>query len=765
MTLLTYYHNAFTVTYVVIYICCRLARRGCKMFGFLAELVDRGRWTIVLGAVVFAVVAGYFGGPVAGLMTNDDADFEDPASESVDAREQLEEASGVSTGADLVALVKTGGDIESSGVREKVTGVADGIQADPAAEEVLSYYETRDPDWVSEDGNSTYVIASFKADADAGAAAERLREEFADNGSVTLGGGAVVGPQVGETVGRDLARAELLAFPILLLLSFWIFRGFVAALLPLAVGVISIVGTFLGLWVVNEQIAPLSVFALNLVTGLGLGLAIDYSLFIVSRYREELERVGPGREALRRTLSTAGRTVAFSALTVSAALAGLLVFPQRFLYSMGAGGMLVALFAAAVALVVLPAVLALLGERVNALSPRRWRRSAEQEARSVESGGWYRLASGVMRRPVAVAVAATVLLITVGIPFLDVKFTSVDASVLPGSASARQVSDALEKDFPNTPPSPIYLAAEASENNEAADNLKSYAADLRDLSGVESVAAPRFLGDDTWRIDVVPSAEDAFSERSQELVAKVRTLETPYPVGVGGETASFVDQQSSLLENLPVAMGIVFAATLVLLFLMTGSVLLPVKALVMNLLTISATFGVLVWIFQYGRLEGLLGYTSQGALDSTQPILVMIVAFALSTDYGVFLLSRIKEARDSGLENTEAVAVGVGRTGRIITAAALLFCIAIGAFATSQIVFIKQVGVGTAFAVIIDATVVRAFLVPSLMRLLGDWNWWSPRPLRRLQQRIGLEETTSAEHRITPARPTKEMQPQDVNHT
>lgn len=735
------------------------------MFGLLAGLVDRGRWTIVVGAVVFAVAAGYFGGPVAGLMTNDDADFEDPASESVAARDQLEEASGVSTGADLVALVKTGGDIESSGVREKVMRVADEIRDDPAAEQVLTYYETRDSDWVSEDGNSTYVTSSFDADADAGAAAERLREQFAGDRDVALGGGAIVGPQVGETVGEDLARAELLAFPILLLLSFWIFRGFVAALLPLAVGGISIVGTFLGLWVVNEQITPLSVFALNLVTGLGLGLAIDYSLFIVSRYREELERVGPGREALRRTLSTAGRTVAFSALTVAAALAGLLVFPQRFLYSMGVGGLLVALFAAAVALVVLPAILALLGERVNALSPRRWRRSAEREARSVESGGWYRLASGVMRRPVTVAVAATVLLITVGIPFLDVKFTSVDASVLPESASARQVSDALEEDFPNTPPSPVYLAVEAPENNVATGELETYAADLRNLSGVESVAAPRFLGDDTWRIDVVPSAEDAFSERSRKLVADVRAMEAPHPVGVGGETASFVDQQSSLVQNLPVALGLVFAATLVLLFLMTGSVLLPIKALVMNLLTISATFGVLVWIFQYGRLEGLLGYTSQGALDSTQPILVMIVAFALSTDYGVFLLSRIKEARDSGLENTEAVAVGVGRTGRIITAAALLFCIAIGAFATSQIVFIKQVGVGTAFAVIIDATVVRAFLVPSLMRLLGDWNWWAPRPLRWLQERIGLEESTSAEHRITPARSTEEMQPQDVNRT
>lgn len=715
------------------------------MPGFLAEAAYRGRWTILVGAVVLTIAAGYFGGPVAGLMTNDDADFEDPASESVAARERLEAASGVSAGADLVALVKTGGDVKSSGAREEVTRVAEDIRSDPAVAETLTYYQTGDGGWISKDGRSTYVVASFDSGADSGATAERLKAEFAGKENVTLGGGAIVGPQVGETVGADLARAELLAFPVLLLLSLWIFRGLVAAVLPLLVGGLAIIGTFFGLWVVNEQVTPLSVFALNLVTGLGLGLAIDYSLFIVSRYREELARSGPGRQALRRTLATAGRTVLFSSLTVAAALAALLVFPQRFLYSMGVGGMFVALFAAAVALVVLPALLALLGERVNALSPRSWRRTAEAEARSVEHGGWYRLASGVMRRPVPVAVAAAVLLVTLGVPFLSVKFTSVDASVLPESASARQVSDALEEEFPESPASPIYLAAEAPESRKAADELKSYTADLRGLSGVESVTKPHFVGEDTWRIDILPSTEDAFSERNLNLVADVRSMQSPYPIEAGGDTALFADQQASLADSLPVALGIVLVATLVLLFLMTGSVVLPLKALVMNLLTIGATFGVLVWIFQDGRLEGLLGYTSQGALDSTQPILVMILAFGLSTDYGVFLLSRIKEARDSGLENAEAVAVGVGRTGRIITAAALLFCIAIGAFATSEIVFIKQVGVGTAFAVIVDATLVRAFLVPSLMRILGDWNWWSPRPLRWLHERVGLGEGEAGE--------------------
>jgi uncharacterized membrane protein YdfJ with MMPL/SSD domain len=311
---------------------------------------------------------------------------------------------------------------------------------------------------------------------------------------------------------------------------------------------------------------------------------------------------------------------------------------------------------------------------------------------------------------------------------------------------ARKIGDdAIENDFPPSRTSPIYLAVEGPDDEETGENLGAYVAKLEDLRGVDAVVPPRPVDEDTWQIDVIPTS-GVLSEKSQALVEDVRALDAPYPVQAGGLSAEFVDQQASLLESVPYALAIVFVSTLVLLFLFTGSVVLPVKTFLMNALTVGATFGILVWIFQYGRLENLLAYASQGALDNTQPILVLIMAFGLSTDYGVFLLSRIKEARESGLDDTEAVAVGLGRTGRIITAAALLFCVAIGAFATSQIVFIKELGVGAALAVLIDATIVRALLVPSLMKLLGGRNWWSPRPLKWLHERIGLGESVPTEH-------------------
>ena len=703
------------------------------MFESLTNLADRRAWIVVVLAFLFAGFAGYYGGPVAGLLTDDSSNFEDPASESVAAEERLAEAADANPGADVVALVEAGEGVKSSAGQEKVENVSGAIADDEAVAQVTTYFQTRDEAWISDDGNATYVVASFDPDADDAAAVERLHEEFTGDEDVTLGGAAVVGPQVGELVGENLARAEMLAFPILFVLLLWIFRGVVAALLPLLVGGLAVVGTFVGLRIVATEVTPLSVYALNLVTGLGLGLAIDYSLFIVSRYREEIARTGPGREALYRTLSTAGRTVLFSSLTVAAALAALLVFPLRFLYSMGVGGIIVALVAAAAALIVLPAILSLLGERVNALSFGRWRRAADAEAHSVSASPWYRLANAVMRRPATVAVATTVLLITLSSPFLGIRFTAVDADVLPKETQARQVADALENEFPENGATPVQIAVRALDDDprETLADLEGYVADLKDLPNVDSVTPPQPIGDDTWRIDVVP-AKDTYTDASLDLVRDVRALDAPYPAEVGGESAGFVDQQASLVENIPYALAIVFASTLVLLFLFTGSVVLPVKTFFMNVLTVGATFGVLVWIFQDGRLEGVLGYESQGALESTQPVLILIIAFALSTDYGVFLLSRIKEARESGMDDTEAIAVGVGRTGRIITAAALLFCIAIGAFATSQIVFIKELGVGAALAVIIDATIVRALLVPSLMKLLGSRNWWSPRPLKWL---------------------------------
>jgi RND superfamily putative drug exporter len=402
----------------------------------------------------------------------------------------------------------------------------------------------------------------------------------------------------------------------------------------------------------------------------------------------------------------------------------------------------VALIAAAVALLVLPAVLAALGPRVNALAPARLQRAAARDAQPDEAGAWYRLSRFVMRRAAPVAIGSAALMIALGIPFGSVKFTSVDASVLPSSASARQVDNALRAEFPPHHDSPITVAVDTSGAGSPAaarTRLQALRAEAGHLPGAAAVSPPQRLGPSTALISVVSDA-GPYTDRSQHLVKQLRALHSPLDVAVGGQTAEFVDLKSSLTGHLMWAALIVAAGTLVILFLMTGSVVLPLKALLMNVLTLSAAFGVLVLVFQDGRLEGLLGYTSQGALEATMPVLLFALTLGLSTDYGVFLLSRIKEARDNGAGDDEAVAIGLERTGRIVTAAALLFCIAFGSFVTSTIIFMKESGLGVAAAVLIDATIVRALLVPSLMKLLGARNWWAPRPLRRLHARIGLRE-------------------------
>jgi len=520
----------------------------------------------------------------------------------------------------------------------------------------------------------------------------------------------------------------------LFLLSLWVFRGLIAALLPPLVGGVVIIGSFLFLRGVAE-LHPVSIFALNLATGMGLGLAIDYSLFMVSRFREEMAGGATPDIAIRTTLRTAGRTVLFSSLTIAAAAGSLTVFKLNFLWSMGVAGIIVALTACAVALTVLPAALRLLGRRVNWLAPRRWQQAVTTPAGN--SGFWYRFSHFVMRRPIALAALSAALLIALGLPFAGIRFNSVDQTDLPASSDARLVSDTMTRDYGVPTGSPIFVVVEAPASDAA--QVQTFANSLSSVANVTQVAQPQLVGADTWRIQV-QAAGGNFDTAAQTAVRDIRAKSTPFTVLVSGPAATFVDLQASLASRLPVAVALVASTTLVLLFLMTGSVVLPVKAVVMNLLTLSAAFGVLVLVFQDGRFENLLQYTSQGALESTQPVLLFAIVFGLSTDYGVFLLTRIKESHDAGVPNTEAVATGLQRTGRIITAAALLFCVAIGAFATSQIIFIKELGIGIAAGVLIDATVVRAFLVPSLMALLGRWNWWAPGPLRWLRDRVGLRE-------------------------
>jgi uncharacterized membrane protein YdfJ with MMPL/SSD domain len=709
----------------------------------LADVVYRRRRLVLAGSLVFVVFAFAIGGRVFSLLTSSARDFEDPASQSVEARRQLERATGANPEISLIALIRPGAEIATPAGAAEVRRVAKVIAADKAVARVLTAFNTGNRAFVSRDGRSSYVVATFaplsgEHETDA---AKRIERALKHDPAVTLGGPVIATSEADDQIGRDLARAERFGIPILILLSLLFFRGLVAALLPIATGIFAVAGTFLVLRLV-DAFAPLSVFAINMVTGLGIGLGIDYSLFILSRYREEMAQSGgPGREALVRTLGTAGRTVVFSSLTVAAAIAALFAFPQRFLYSMALGGAFVALFSAVSALVFLSAIVAVLGRRVDAISPRWLRRSAEREASAEQSGFWYRLSQAVMRYPLPVVTVTLAVLILLGIPFLNVRFTGADAGILPTTASARQVQDAIAADFRENETSPIYIAAVPP----AASAIARYAERLRSLPNVlrvdTPVPPPPGRGASTWRVDVF-SDQLPLADATKRLVKTIRERGAAFPIAVGGESAAFVDQESSIRGHLPLGLGIAATTTIILLFLMTGSLVLPLKTILLNIVSLSATLGFLVLIFQYGHLEGLLDFTSQGALNMTQPILIGAIAFALSTDYAVFLLTRIKEARDAGHGETESVAVGIERTGRIVTAAALLLAVAIGAFATSRIILIKELGLGVAFAVLLDATIVRALLVPALMKILGKWNWWAPAPLRRFHERFGFAEAS-----------------------
>ncbi len=719
----------------------------------LANLLSRRPWRVVAIAVAFFAVAVMIGGPLTGNLSS--AGFEDPSAEFVAARDTIRHASGVNPNPGVIALVSPGSDVRTGEGRQAVDTAAATIRKDPDVGQVVTAFDGGGATLISKDGTQSYIAVFMKPISDdaAGDAAKRIRDSL-ESQPVKVGGADAVGDEVGTIIGEDLAKAEMFAFPIIFLLSLWVFRGVIAALLPSLMGGLVIFGSFLAIGLLNEAMT-LSVYALNLAIGLSLGLAIDYSLLIISRYREEMAaRGGPGRDALAATLRTAGKSVLFSAITVAAALAGLMVFPQRFLFSMGIAGVMVALIAAAIALLVLPAVLILLGRRINSLAPKSWRSRSEHADEQLTSGFWYRLSNAVMRRPGPVAAVTAIVLIVVALPAFGIKFTSVDASVLPTSATSRQVADTLASDFPEDRSQPVYIAITAPDSPEAEAALADYSQRLAELPNVAGITPAAVVGPDTWRIDVY-GVENGLTDPAQQLVRDVRATPAPFPADVGGLAASFVDQKASLAAHLPYAILLIAAVTIVALFIMTGSVILPVKAVIMNLLTLGSTLGILVWVFQDGRLEGLLNYDSVGALDLTQPILLGAMAFGLSTDYAVFLLSRIKEAHDAGMDTREAVAVGLQRTGRIVTAAALLFAVAIGAFATSQITLIKELGVGTALAVLIDATIIRALLVPSLMALFGDWNWWAPRPLRRLHEKIGFSESDGdgdGEGEASPAR-------------
>ena len=718
----------------------------------LSQFIHRNSRAVLMVALSVAIVSGVFGVGVASRL-NPFGDT-DPATRSIKAIDRYEAAAHVRIEPDVLAVINVG-NVATPAAKATVTKFASQLATRPGVASVQTFYTTHNPALVSFNHRQTLVSAFFDPASDKQIQddAKAIVANFAGEHYIKFGGYGVANAQVNQQVSQGLAHAELLAFPLIFLLSLLFFRSLIAAAMPPLVGGLAIIITMFAVRLISEVVG-ISVYAINFVTGIGLGLAIDYSLFIVSRYREEAALHGFGEVAMRRTLASAGRTIMFSAVTVAASVASLALFPQEFLYSMGIAGAIAVLLAMAIALTVLPAILLLLGPKINWGAPKFLARRQQQEAQHMESGFWYRLSHFVMKRPGRVAIASAAVMLVLGIPFLGIKFITATPKVLPTSASARQVDTTLNTDFPSGQDNPVDIVLGAPAQSAAVATLRARIATLPDVASV----APAQPAGSSNSVVYAFEKQAPLSASSEQLVRAIRAIHTPYYLGVAGDTAAFLDLESSLKSHLPLVVLVVLLSTLLVLFLMTGSVILPIKAVLMNGLTLSAMLGILTWVFQDGHLQGLLGFSSEGAMDATTPVFLGAIGFGLATDYGVFLLSRIKEAHDAGKSNRESVALGLERTGRIVTAAAMLFAVAIGAFVTSNIIFIKELGLGAALSVLLDATIIRALLVPALMALLGPANWWAPKPLRWLHDRIGFNEGPSLPVAAVSA-PVSEAQP------
>jgi RND superfamily putative drug exporter len=688
-------------------------------------LVRRRRWVLGVALAVTVLAGVLAAGTLDALVLSR---WQSPGSESMRAAALLQERFGTASPNLMVVVTAKQGDVDSPEVAAAGTALTRELLARPEVDEARSYWTSdADPLLRSANGRQALIVGLVPGDATAarGVLAE-LAPDFTrddDTISVQVSGREEVSRQISAQAAQDFVRAEAIIFPLVLLLLVWVFRGFGPALATLGVGLFAMVSTMAGLRVV-ASFTEVSTFALNITLAMGLGLGIDYCLIVVSRFREQRQLGQSRSDAVVRTVATAGRTVLFSGLTVAISLLGLLLLPFPFLRAFAYAGILVVAFSMLGAIVVLPALLAAtrkLGDRV----PRASR------------GFWHRGALAVMRRPVLYGGTAAVVLALLGAPFLGLTFGLPDERTLPPGAQVRTVEEQINAGFPSEPDDALQAVIP-----HAGGNLERYAADLRDVNGVARVDLAGQQGESAW-LAIVPTSERLRAD-PLGLVADIRAVDAPFTVHVGGYPAELADYRQALLDRLPWVLVTIFACTFVILFLMTGSVLLPVKATVMNVLSLSAMFGVLVWGFQDGNLAGLLGFTPTGTLETSIPLLMFCIAYGLSMDYEVFMLSRIKEEYDRTGDNTAAVAHAMERSGPLITAAAAILALSFAVYATSGVVFLKMLGVGLAVAILVDATLIRALLVPAFMRLAGRANWWAPQPLRRLHARFGLREGTAS---------------------
>ncbi|EST24903.1 MMPL family transporter [Streptomyces niveus] len=731
------------------------------MFASLARFTTHRSKLVLYLSGVLLVLAGALGGGVISALSA--GGFTDSSTESARTAEVLDGRFG-SGAPNLTLLVTDERGVDDPAVSAAGARLTERIGAEDGVEQALSYWTLgKAPALRGEGGDSAMVLVRITGDEDqVQKTLERIQPEYdrtVEGLETRVGGVAVANKEITETTSDDLLLIEMVTFPVLLVVMLFVFRSVVAALVPLAVAGLTIVSVFLTLRILT-LFTDVSVLATNVATGLGLGLAIDYGLILLKRYREELHNGADTDTAIATALRTAGRTVLFSAVTVALALAGLLVFPFYFLRSFAYAGIPTALLAALVSITFLPALLKALGPRID--KGRVLGRGKEEKPPKPETERfWYRLATNVMRFPVPVAVAVIGLLLFLGSPFLSLHMSLADDRVLPADTQSRQISDLIREDFSaqesqalnvvlnDTPPTGERSIDAYAQKLSTLGNVARVDSEAGSFAAGEQVAPPgpgseRFSADNSTYLSVIPKSE-SLSEEGEELVKDIRTAEAPYDIQVGGPAAELVDSLDSMYDKLPAALAIIGITTFVLLFLFTGSLVLPLKALVLNCLSLSATFGVLVWGFQDGHLEGIVGdFVVTDTITWTVPVLLFCIAFGMSMDYEVFLLSRIKEEWDRSGDNQLAVARGLERTGAMVTAAAGLIAIVWLGFVLSGISYLKAIGLGLAIAVLMDATLVRGALVPAFMRLAGRANWWAPAPLARFHKKFGLREAPDA---------------------
>ncbi|MBD9702859.1 MMPL family transporter [Streptomyces sp. ID01-12c] len=721
--------------------------------GWTRFVTARPRLSLLV-ALVLTALAVVAGSDVADRLGS--GGWEDPAAQSTYATKALEREFPDSQ-PNFLLLVDAGEtSVDAPAVAAEAKELTERLTAEKGVTGVGSYWLTGAPTLRSEDGTEALIAARLTGDDTAvNKTLDRIAPELRGTHGpveVKVGGILAVRHEMQTTIQEDLLRAEMIALPVTLVLLVMVFGSAVAALLPLGVGIVAILGTNAILRGLTE-VTDVSVFALNLTTAMGLGLAIDYALFIVRRFREELSTGADSLTAVATTLRTAGRTVLFSALTVAVSLAAMMVFPQYFLKSFAYAGIAVVLLAAAAALILLPAALVLLGDRVNALDlrklfKRRGSKTGDDSPAKEEGAAWGRTAALVMRRAPYFAVATTAGLLLLGLPFLGVRFGTADDRQLPSTAESHVVQQHLREGFPGTPGGGLSVLAEGEATKA---EYAAYKERLADLPEVLRVEGPLVEGD--WAYFTVQPKGEAVDEGAQHLVEEIRATDAPFDTSVTGTAAVLVDTKAAIGDGLPWALSFIVIVTLILVFLLTGSVLIPLQAVLLNALSLTAMFGALVWVFQDGHLSGLLAFTSPGSIETTLPVLMFCVAFGLSMDYGVFLLSRIKEEYDHTGDHTASVRFGLQRTGGLITAAAVILAVVMVAIGTSRVTNTKMLGLGIALAVLMDAMVIRSLLVPAVMRLTGRATWWAPPPLRRFHNRFGLTEAA-------PPKPTPTPQPE-----